>query len=250
MITDPWFYAAAIPAMLVLGLAKGGFGVVGLAVVPILALAISPVQAAAITLPILIASDIVALVSYWRIWDKNLLAVMLPGALIGIVVGWLTAAWVTEHQIRLIVGIVSILFALDYWIRHKRSVVPHERNTAKGVFWGAVTGFTSFVSHAGGPPFQIYVAPLRVEPRIFAGTSVVFFAIVNAVKTVPYFYLGQFSSENLLTSAILLPVSIPATLFGVWLVKRIDPKAFYELIYWMIFVIGILLVWQSFAAVF
>lgn len=248
MIDDPWFYAAAVPAMIILGLAKGGFGVIGLLTVPILSIVVSPVQAAGITLPILLLSDMVAVYSYWRAWDKKVLAVMLPGAMIGIAVGWLTAAWVSESQIRLIVGVVAMAFALNYWIFQRRNATPSRPNTAKGVFWGTVTGFISFVSHAGGPSYQVYAAPLRLPPRIFAGTAVVFFATVNAVKVIPYFFLGQFGPENLMTSAILLPISIPVTLLGVWLVKRIDPKVFYETIYGLIFVVGTFLVIQSLTA--
>lgn len=247
MIVDPWFYAAALPAMLILGLSKGGFGALGLLTVPILSIAISPVQAAGITLPILILSDMVALYSYWREWNWRLLLILLPGAVFGIIVGWLTAAWVSEAQIRLIVGGVSVAFALNHWLRKKRDTLSKRPDVAKGVFWGIVAGFTSFVSHAGGPPYQIYAAPLRMAPRTFAATSIVFFAIVNAVKVAPYFYLGQFSPANLWTSAILLPISIPATVFGVWVVKRIDPKVFYEAIYALIFVVGVFLVFQSLA---
>jgi hypothetical protein len=247
MIDDPWFYAAAIPAIFILGLAKGGFGSVGILVVPVLSLAVSPVQAAGITLPILILSDIVALVSYWREWDRRVIAIMLPGALIGIAIGWWTAALVSEEQIRLILGVVSVAFALNYWFRHRHHVAPRAPDPVKGVFWGALSGFTSFVSHAGGPPYQIYVAPLRLAPRIFAGTLVIFFFIVNALKLVPYFFLGQFSTGNLLTSAVLLPVSIPATLLGVWLIRRIDAKRFYEVIYFLIFAIGAFLIVESIA---
>ncbi len=245
MISDPWFYAAAVPAMIVLGLSKGGFSVIGMLTVPLLSIAISPVQAAGITLPILILSDVVAVSSYWRQWDKGVLAVMLPGALVGILIGWLTAAWVSEGMIRLIVGVVAVAFALNYWLRHRRQAEATAPNPAKGAFFGMITGFASFVSHAGGPPYQVYAAPLRLPPRIFAGTAVIFFATVNTIKLVPYFFLGQFQQENLLTSAILLPISIPATILGVWLVKRIDPKTFYELIYSFIFVVGVFLVGQS-----
>jgi uncharacterized membrane protein YfcA len=115
-------------------------------------------------------------------------------------------------------------------------------NRIAAAFWGAVAGFTSFVSHAGGPPFQVYAAPLRLEPRLFAGTSVILFALVNAVKLIPYFFLGQFDTQNLATAAILLPISIPATLLGVWLVRRFDPRAFYDLIYATIFLVGMYLV--------
>ncbi len=248
MISDPWFYVAAIPAMIILGLSKGGFTAMGLLTVPILALVISPVQAAAIVLPILVLSDMVAVVSYWGIYDTRTLLIMLPGAMVGIVIGWWTAAWVTEHEIRLIVGAISVLFALNYWFRHRLSHHPHGHNIVSGSFWGAVTGFTSFVSHAGGPPFQMYTVPLRLEPRLFAGTSVIMFAVVNTVKLIPYFLLGQFDTTNLETSAVLLPISIPATVLGVWLVRRMDATLFYRAVYVLIFVVGVYLVWEGLTA--
>jgi len=250
MLYDPWFYAAAIPAMIILGLSKGGFTTMGLLAVPILALVISPVQAAGITLPILVLSDIVAVISYWRVFDKKTLWIMLPGAVVGILIGWLTAAWVTEHEIRLIVGVVSVLFALNYWFRHRLKPEAHGHDVVKGSFWAVVTGFTSFVSHAGGPPFQMYTVPLRLAPRLYAGTAVLLFAIINATKTIPYFFLGQFDTANLTASAVLLPISIPATFLGVWLVKKIEVEAFYKIVYLMIFVVGVYLVWEGLAAIF
>jgi uncharacterized membrane protein YfcA len=245
MLSDPWFYAVAIPAMIILGVSKGGFTTIGMLTVPILSLVISPVQAAAIVLPILVLSDLVAVISYRGIWDGPTLRIVLPGAVIGILLGWLTAAWVTEREIRLLVGAMSVLFALNYWLRRGAPEATRGQDPLKGGFWGAVSGYTSFVSHAGGPPFQIYVAPLRLEPILFAGTSVITFALMNAVKLVPYFFLGQFSTANLLASAILLPVSIPATLAGVWLVKRIEPGPFYRLAYALIFFVGLYLVFEA-----
>jgi uncharacterized membrane protein YfcA len=245
MIVDPWFYAAAIPAMIILGLSKGGFTTMGMLSVPIMALAISPVQAAGIVLPILVLSDIVALVSYRNLYDLRTLKIVLPAAVVGIGIGWATAAWVTEHHIRLIVGVVSVLFALNYWFRDRLRQKPHGPNVAKGSFWGVISGFTSFVSHAGGPPFQMYAVPLRLEPRIYAGTSVILFAAVNAMKLVPYFFLGQFDTTNLTASAILLPVSIPATFLGVWLVKKFETDSFYKWIYASIFVVGIYLIFEG-----
>jgi uncharacterized protein len=247
MIADPWFYAAAIPAMIILGLSKGGFTTMGMLAVPIMALVISPVQAAGIVLPILVLSDIVALVSYRRSWDARTIKIMLPAAMIGIAIGWATAAWVTEHHIRLIVGVVSVLFALNYWFRERLKQEPRGHNVAKGGFWGILAGFTSFVSHAGGPPFQMYAVPLRLPPRIYAGTSVILFAAINAIKLVPYFFLGQFNATNLTTSAILLPISIPATFLGVWLVKKFETEVFYKWIYASIFVVGVYLIFEGIA---
>jgi uncharacterized membrane protein YfcA len=248
MISDPWFYAAAVPAMIIIGLSKGGCTAIGLLAVPILALVISPVRAAAIVLPILVLSDIVAVISYRGLYDAKTLKIMLPGAMVGIAIGWWTAAWVTEHEIRLIVGAISVLFALNYWFRHRLSQHAHGHNVVSGGFWGVVTGFTSFVSHAGGPPFQMYTVPLRLAPQIFAGTSVILFAVVNTVKLVPYFLLGQFDATNLETSAVLLPVSIPATFLGIWLVRVLDATMFYRAVYVLIFAVGLYLVWEGLTA--
>jgi uncharacterized membrane protein YfcA len=172
---------------------------------------------------------------------------MLPGALVGVGIGWAAAAWVSENHIRLIVGTVAMLFALNYWFSGRLRQKPHGPNVVKGAFWSVVTGFTSFVSHAGGPPFQMYTVPLRLPPRILAGTAVILFATVNAVKLVPYFFLGQFDATNLATSAVLLPISIPATFLGVWLVRRFATDAFYRLVYALVFIVGLYLVVEALA---
>jgi uncharacterized membrane protein YfcA len=241
MIYDPWFYAVAVPAMIILGLSKGGFSSAGMLTVPIMALVISPVQAAGITLPILVLSDLVAVIAWWGVFDRRTIAIVLPGAIVGVGIGWLTAAWVTEAEVRLIVGVISIVFALNWWFRHRHEPAPRAQSVGRGVFWSTVSGFTSFVSHAGAPPYQVYALPLRLEPRLFAGTSVLFFAVVNWFKTIPYFFLNQFDTENLTAAAVLLPIAIPFTLLGVWLVKRVDAEPFYRILYALFFVIGIYL---------
>ena len=245
MITDLWFYAAAIPAMLVLGVSKGGFTALGLLMVPIMSLAISPIQAAGITLPILVLSDLFALFLYRRVYDRQTLKIMLPGAVLGLAIGWLTASWVTEAEVRFLVGLISVLFAVSYFLGQKALTGKRAQSVVRGSFWGAVTGFTSFVSHSGGPPYQIYVAPLRLDPRVFAGTSVILFAVMNAIKLPPYFFLGQFDAANLWTAAVLLPFAIPSTFLGVWLVKRFDPKTFYGVIYATILLVGVYLIAAS-----
>lgn len=246
MITDPLFYLAAIPGVLLTGMAKGGFGgALSMLTVPLMALVISPVQAAAIMLPILICMDIVGLIAWRGIYDSRAIAIMLPAAMLGIAAAWATAAWVTEAHVRLIVGVVSLWFAADYWLGGSKRMEPKPHNRAKGTFWGAVAGFTSFVSHAGGPPFQMYMLPLRLDPKVFAGTAIIVFAVVNAVKVVPYFFLGQFSAANLWTSAVLLPLAPLATLLGVRLVKTVRPDTFYRIVYIALFVISLKLIWDG-----
>jgi uncharacterized membrane protein YfcA len=245
MLSDPWFWAAAIPAVVMVGLSKGGLGPMGSLAVPILSLVISPVQAAGLTLPIFVLSDVVAVISYRKTFDLGVLRLMLPAALVGIGLGWITAARVSDDAVRLIVGLVSALFAVNYWLRGRLRAEPAKPSPPKGAFWGAMAGYTSFVSHSGGPPFQMYVVPLGFRPAVFAGTSTIFFAAVNALKLVPYFFLGQFKSANLQAAALLTPLSIACALIAVRIVKRIDTGRFYRLVYALMFAMGLFLIAQA-----
>lgn len=247
LLSDPWFYAAAVPAVVLVGLSKGGLGGAGaLMGVPLIALVVSPVQAAAILLPILILMDVVSLWTWRGERDPATLRLMLPGAVLGIGIGWATAALVSAGAVRLIVGIVALAFVLR-WLTQKLAATdrPAEHHRLKAGFWGVVAGFTSFVAHAGGPPYQVYALALKQRPGLYVGTSVVFFAIVNAVKLVPYFALGQFDATNLTASAVLMPVAPLATLAGAWIVRRMRPEVFYPFMYAMILVVGLKLTWDS-----
>lgn len=247
MIEDPFFYAVAIPAVILTGLAKGGFmsGLGGLAV-PIMALAISPIQAAGIMLPILIAMDFVGATAYRREFDPVNLKIMLPAAIVGIAVGWATAAYVTEAHVRLIVGLVALLFALRYWLDWRPEThEPQPPSVAKGSFWGLVAGFTSFVSHSGAPPFQVYILPQRLPNAVFAATAIVFFTTVNLVKVIPYAALGQFSTGNLMTTAVLVPLAPISILAGIWLTRRVPQEPFYRLTYASLLIISVKLIWDG-----
>lgn len=243
MITDPWFYVAAIPAVLLVGMAKGGFGgPIALMGVPLMSLVISPVQAAGIMLPILVAMDMVGLYAYRGTYHWPSLRILLPSAVAGIGIGWLTAAYVTDAHVRLIVGTVALAFTLNYWFSGAKAEAPHQPRIGQGALWGAVGGFTSFVSHAGGPPFQMYMLPQRLDPKLLAGTAVIFFTVVNQVKLIPYYALGQFSAGNLTTSAVLFPLAVAAVGIGVFLVRRVDPATFYRFMYAAVFVVSLKLI--------
>ncbi len=248
MIEDPVFYYVAVPAVILAGLSKGGFGG-GLALlsVPFMSLVISPVQAAAIMLPILIVMDMIALIAWRGVYDRRSLAILLPAAIAGISLGWATAAYVTATHVRLIVGTVALAFWMDYMFGRRDALRPRDHSPRKGWFWGAVSGFTSFVTHAGGPPFQMYMLPLRLEPKVLAGTGIAYFATVNAIKVVPYLFLGQFSPVNLMTSAILLPLAPLATLAGVRLVRVVPQALFYRLTYSVVLIIAVKLIWDGLA---
>lgn len=246
MITDPLFYAAAIPAVLFVGISKGGLGAIALFGVPIMALVISPVQAAAIMLPILLIMDAVAIRSYWGEFDKQLLKDMLPAAIIGVAVGWATAVYVDDAMLRLLLGVMTLLFALKYYF-WRGDDKPRTRNPVKAALGGFGAGYTSFVSHAGAPPYQLYTLPLQMDRRLFAGTSVLFFAIVNIVKLIPYFALGQLDTGNITTSLVLMPLAFVSTLLGIWLVKIVSQTQFYRIVYGALLLVSVKLIWDGLA---
>ena len=251
MLTDPWFYAAAIPAVIIVGLSKGGFGGgVSVLGVPIIALVIPPVEAAAIMLPVLIVMDLVAVLHWRGVWDRRSVAVLLPATMVGLAVAWAMAAYVTDQAVRLIIGIIALVFTLDYLFRSKERAQPQPHSPIKGWFWGIIGGFTSFVSHAGGPPISMYLLPLRLEPGVMAGTVVLIFAVNNFVKLAPYAMLGQFSGAHLAASAVLLPLALVSTWLGARLVRFVSFETFYRISYAALFVIGLKLLWEGAASLF
>ncbi|MBD9652180.1 sulfite exporter TauE/SafE family protein [Ensifer sp. ENS09] len=251
MLPDLDFYLIAIPAVLLVGLSKGGMGeALSLMGVPILSMAVSPVQAAALLLPILIAMDLVSLWMWRKHGDRKTLFMLLPGAIAGILIGWATSAYVSRDLLRLIIGLITVLFVLRYvyniWrMRLGITIEPKTQRAGPAALWGSFAGYGSFVAHAGGPPFQIYALPLQLDPREYTGTIVRFFAILNAVKLIPYFALGQLDLSNLKISATLFPLAIVATVCGAFIVRRMKPQIFYPFMYSMAFIAGSKLLWDG-----
>lgn len=243
---DPTFYAVAIAAVFIVGLSKSGLvASMGMVGVPLLTLVMPARDAAGMMLPLLLVMDAIALVVYRREVDWRVFWILLPGALVGTAIGWALSAVVSEALVRLAIGIVTLIFVLDAWLplRKKLEAVPPSRPW--GWLWGSVAGFTSFISHTGGPPAQIYMLPLKLSPALFAGTTAVFFAIVNAAKIVPYFLLGQLSVSNMQAAASLMPVAIGGMLIGVWLVRRVSRTLFYRIAYVLIFLLSLKLIYDG-----
>lgn len=250
--TDLTFYLAAVPAVILLGISKGGFAGVGMIALPMMALATSPLEAAAIMLPILVVQDAVSLLSYRKTWDGWNLAALLPGAVAGILLGYLLAASVSDAMVALMVGIVSIAFGLRRLFIERGGAGPAvaRPKAVFGFLCGVGSGFTSMIAHAGGPPFQMFVLPQRLSRDIFVGTSVAFFAAVNLIKVPPYFLLGQFTRHNLIASATLMPLAIVSTFAGIWLVRRMTADRFYTIIYLLMVAIGIKLSFDGIRALY
>lgn len=250
MPQDPYFYLFAIPAVLLIGLAKGGFTGFGALGMPLIALAMDPIQGAAILLPILIAQDVVGVAAFRKSWDRYVLLVMLPGAIAGVVLGWRFAASVSSAAILATVGAISILFgAYRLWIERGGRIAASSQSPAwVGTLFGVATGFTSQIAHAGGPPFQMWVMPRKLPRDVFVGTGAIFFALLNWIKVPAYVALGQFTLANALATLVLMPFAILASLAGVKLVRMVPPERFYTIIYALMVVAGVKLLWDGIAA--
>jgi len=240
MITAPLFYLAAVPAVILVGLAKGGLSGLGLLALPLMALVVSPVQGAAIMLPILMVQDVVTVWVYRHSWDHRNVLILIPGAAIGVLIGYLWAAEVSDAAVRLSLGVISTAFAIRRLMIERRpeEIAPAKAAVPQGLFWGLICGFTSMVAHAGGPPFQIYVMPQRLPQTVFVGTGAILFTVLNWIKVPPYIALGQFSAENLSTAAALFPLAIASTYAGVWLVRRLSGPRFYTIVYALLILVG------------
>jgi hypothetical protein len=247
LITDPAFYIAAIPAVLLFGIAKGGFGGgPGVMAVPLMALLVSPVQAAAILLPILCVMDLVSLWAYRGRWVLSELRLLLPASLAGIAAGTWMFGMMSPAVIRLMLGIIAVVFTVHHWVQTLRPGSPQNKfPPSAGVVAAATAGFTSFVAHAGGPPISMYLLRRHLDRTAFVGTTVVFFAVVNYVKLIPYSWLGQFDGSNLSTSLVLAPLAPVGVAMGVWLHNRVTDRLFFRVAYTLLFVVGLKLMYDG-----
>jgi uncharacterized membrane protein YfcA len=182
---------------------------------------------------------------YRKNWHKRNLLILLPAAIVGILFGSLFFKYLTEAHIRIMVGVLAVLFVSNYFVK-RQSVKQHDADLPRGLLWGSIAGFTSFGVHAGGPPINIYLLPQQLDKSIFVGTTVLFFTIVNLIKVVPYMLLGQFSTGNLLTSLILAPLAPIGVWLGVKLHNRVNENLFYNLCYIFLLVTGIKLLYDGF----
>jgi uncharacterized membrane protein YfcA len=248
MISDPLFYFATVPAVLLFGISKGGFGGgLGVLSIPLMALVISPIQAAAILLPILCLMDLVSLWAYRGKWIGSELRILIPASFVGIAIGTLLFEHMSPAIIRLLLGVVAISFTLHHWVLERiragseLGLFPER----VGMVAATAAGFTSFIAHAGGPPLNMYLLRRGLDRSQFVGTSVVFFAVVNYVKLVPYSWLGQFDLANLTTSLVLAPLAPIGIGIGVWLHNRVSDKFFFRFVYLLLFVVGIKLIYDG-----
>ena len=245
LITDPFFYAVAIPAVLLLGVSKSGFGAgFGSLAVPMMALAVTVPHAAAILMPVLLVMDLLGMAAFRKNVDRRLLRFLLPFGLLGIVIGALLFKVLDAKVVAGIVGGFTLLFLAQRLLFPPRADSPPPPKWV-GAILTATSGFTSFIAHAGGPPINAYVIPLRLSPVLFTGTMAFFFFFINLSKWIPYAWLGLLDLRNMLTSMALLPFAPIGVWVGVRIAHRIQPLLFYRLVYTGMFLTGVKLVWDA-----
>ena len=232
---------ASLAAVLI-GMSKGGLPLVGMMSVPVLSLVMSPVKAAVLLLPLFVISDAVGVWLYRKQYSWVNLKILIPAGIAGVLFGWLTAAMISEQTIKFLIGLVGVSFCLQTWFKRGQDHAPKTADWPKGLFWGSAAGFTSFIAHAGGPPFQIFVLPQKLPKAEFAGTATILFAIINVAKIVPYQNLSPYSEEDFWKIAVLVPFALLGTILGAYLTKRIADAWFFKLVQVGLFLLSIKLI--------
>jgi uncharacterized membrane protein YfcA len=248
LITEPFFYLVAIPAVFLLGLSKSGFGAgFGSLGVPLMALAVTVPEAAAIFMPLLLVMDVLTLKAFRKELDWTLFRFLLPWGLLGVGVGTLLFKTLDARTLAGMVGVFAWVF-----LAQRKLFPPHADAPPPGKLWGALmtttSGFTSFVSHTGGPAINAYVIPLKLAPVVFTGTLAAFFFAINLSKWLPYWWLGLLDMRNFGTSLALLPFAPLGVWVGVKVARKISPLWFYRLVGWGMFLTGAKLIWDGFLA--
>jgi uncharacterized membrane protein YfcA len=241
------FWVAAVVASVAVGLSKGGLPVVAMMSVPILSLVMPPLQAAGLLLPIYIVSDWFGVWAYRRAYDLRVLKIMFPATAVGIFIGWATANLVSEVMVGGVIGALGSSFATARLLGWGAAAQARPARVGPGLIWGTAAGFTSFVSHAGGPPYQIYTMPLRMPKAVFAGTSTILFTWVNTVKLPAYWSIGILSLESLHTAVWLFLPATLAVFAGVRLVKWLPEKVFFKLVLWALLLLSLRMLWVAFS---
>lgn len=245
IVDNPWFYCVAIPAVLLTGISKGGFaGAFSGLAVPLLSLAISPVQAAGIMLPVLIFTDLFGFSQFWKRADFRVLSTMIGGGLAGTLIGWATFRLLDDNYVRILVGLIAVIYPLSRWLL-PINPKPAAPGAVRGSLWTSISGYTSFVAHAGGPPVLVYLMSLRLDRAVLSATNGVFFTFLNLIKLPPFAMLGQLNLSNLGTALVLAPLVPVGVRLGFWLQGKFTNEQFYRLGQGCIFLTGMKLLYDG-----
>lgn len=230
-------------AVIITGISKSGFaGGLGVVTVPLLSLFMSPVLAVSLMLPTLLLMDAMSLKAWWGKHNTLMLLILVPSGIAGVFVGYFTFTLISESHIRLLLGIVTLLFGIHGLAKFGTS---KPLKNAYGGLFGLLGGFTSFVSHAGGPPLNFFLLSQSISKHAYLATAVVFFAAINTAKIPPYIALGQFSLENILLALAFSPIAFVGIRAGIVLQDKLNERVFFKVIYILLILLGISLISRS-----
>ncbi|MFK7889238.1 MAG: sulfite exporter TauE/SafE family protein [Granulosicoccus sp.] len=242
---EPLFWLLCLASFFV-GSSKGGLPGIGMLAVPILSLVMSPVTAAVLLLPIYIVSDVFGVWLYRREYSAQNLKLLIPAGIAGVLLGWATAAYVSDQLVSFLIGTLGVAFVLSVWLRPEGDQMARAVDSGRGLFWGTLSGFTSFVSHAGAPPYQVFVLPQRLPKLVFAGTTTILFACINVAKIVPYWTLQPYTLNSVWLCLVLLPTAVAGTVLGKLLVQAVSEKWFFRGVQVALLLISVKLIQNGF----
>jgi uncharacterized membrane protein YfcA len=245
---DLIFFLVAIPAAFIAGVAKGGFGG-GPAFVAtaILALIVTPAQALGIMLPLLMVADLATLRPYWRQWDIEASKGLIIGGLAGVVLGALLYRVANADLLRIFIGLIALAFVAFQVARARGGFRTAGRalGPKAGLGAGTLAGFTSFVSHAGGPPVAIYLLSKGLSKTTYQATTVLAFWAINAMKAVPYAFLGVFTADTFKANLIMVGPILLGCAVGVYAHRALPERIFFQIAYVLLLGAGTKLIYDG-----
>ncbi len=246
MELSAYFYITAVVAVLITGASKSGFGGgLGVMAVPLMSLFVAPQFAAAVMMPLLLVMDLLIIWRYRHDWNRAVLLALLPGALIGLVVGALGFEHMQADAVRGLVGGLAAFFVLQYLLQGHSQNNPRKTPTLVVSLLGATSGFASYIAHAGGPPVKGYLLRQKFEKTEFVATNTIFFFILNALKTIAYGSTGALGQDSLMASLTLAPCLFVGVYFGARLHQIVDQVTFVKIVYICLMITAVKLLWDS-----
>ncbi|MEX0350147.1 MAG: sulfite exporter TauE/SafE family protein [Paracoccaceae bacterium] len=227
---DYWLIAGL--AAFLLGLSKGGVPMIALLSVPLMSLFMDPARAAGLLLPLYIVADCYAVYLFRRAFSARNLKILLPGAAGGVLIGFFAVSFVPGDAVKLLVAGIGIAYLINALRGRFAKQEPPARpaDLPRGIFWGTLAGLTSYISHAGGPPFQAYVLPQRLEKMVYLGTVTIFFTIVNLLKLPPYILAEQVTWNSASQAIWLAPLALAGAWSGAAISRALPERLFFLLV--------------------
>ncbi len=238
--------------VLFIGLSKAGFGGgLGMLTTPLCVLAFgasgkAPSFVVGVILPLLCAGDAFSLYYYWGKWERKNLAFLLPGVVLGVLVGVQFIGRFSARELNLAIGILAVTFVLFQLAKEKifRLEGAFAPNHGVGVPCGIGAGITSTFAHGAGPLVSMFLIPQQMPKEMYVGTTVLVFTWINWIKMPFFIHQGIISRESLLTGLYYFPLVPIGVWLGVWLNRKFSEKVFLQAVYVLTFLTGLQLIFD------